>query len=292
MNPRPETVRQPAVYASVIIAMTLAFFVSCPAHAQQGVSGANQQTGSEQTDGKDAQPAEMPSAGEVAEGLGEGARGLGRRILQSWRAGVSGLAERQFFAWVLCIVLLAVGCASLGFGWTLVHSLFVPIVTGMGALTGGYFALQARLATNPEAGGVAQTVFLILGGGFGLTLFLICALKARPVAWILFVAAPFCALSALIFHASVPVALFTVAAGLGLGFITTFARRTVTIIATALMGGLLLAFCAGLLAYLLDAQFMQKGIDASVQHPLFFAVALVLVIFVGADVQLMLGKVD
>ena len=243
-----------------------------------------------EAEGEGKEREKMPSAGEAARSLEKTARHqLGRGVVV-WRSALRSLTARKFSGWLLLAFLVLSGLALLFAGWSLVNSTFVLLATAIGAGTGGYLGLQACLVLEPSTTGEGKATCLVLGAVFGIVLYLGTSLRARPIAWMLVVSAPFVVLSAAVYPVNGFIAVLAACGGLGMGLVASLRRRALTTVSTAMFGALLLTFCTGLIVYLLDIEKLHNAFDKAVAHPLLLGLGVVLLIFIGTDLQLMLSK--
>lgn len=260
-----------------------------------GVVWGGESDGPATTEGEDEvsemeETAEMPTGKEAVREVEEAARERISEAVAAWRRALESLTARKSTGWILCAALVLAGGALLFFGWRLINSTFVFLSSAVGAGTGAYMALQACVVTNPHGDPTGKATCVVLGAVFGITLYLGTALRARPVAWMLVVAAPFLALSASVFPSSPPLAVVAAAGGLGMGLATAFRQRSIATVSSAMLGAMILIFSAGMLVYLVDTETVHGWFDAAVGRPLVLALGMVLLIFIGTDLQLVLSR--
>jgi hypothetical protein len=262
--------------------------VSVPAGAQESGGGPAEKEDEELMEVEDVDS--VPSAREAVDKVRESARERVSQALKVWRRALVSLTARKITAWVVFAVLVLFGAALLFAGYRLINSTFVFVSTAVGTGVGAYLGLQACVVASPQGDATGKAVCLLLGAVFGIALFLGSAVRARPVAWMLVTAAPFLALSASVFPSSPTLAIVAAVGGLGMGLATALRQRPVTTVSSAMLGAMALLFSAGMFVYLLDNPALHGWFDTAVGHPLVLALGLVLLIFVGTDIQLILSR--
>jgi len=235
---------------------------------------------------------EAPSAGELAEGLRDTLSDKIQQCIGYWTNALEALGENRPLGWLVGMAVLALGLLLLGFGWAVLKALFVPFTAVLGMSCGAFFALQVAVGMMPESAAGTKLALLAIGAVFGLVLFLGCAIKAPPIAWMLVAMAPFMIISVFVFTISPTTAVVTTGLGLAFGLASSMRRRELTIISTSLLGALGVAFCWGLFTQLLAQEALLNLFEKAVARPFVVAGAVLLIVFIGSDVQFILGPVE
>ena len=212
-----------------------------------------------------------------------------------WQRAIFVLTQDKSFGWMAAAFLLAFGALSLFFGWALVKSAFLPIAATVGCGAGALLGMHMALLVSPAGWGEPVVRPMIWGGTIGLIALLGAAIKARPLAWMLVVAAPFFVASVVVFPlepGGALLALISVAGGLLLALFAAIKPRLVAAASSGLLGALCLAFCWGALARLTGLPFLTASFQAAIAHPLALMAGIVLVAVAGADLQCVLGPTD
>ena len=241
---------------------------------------------------QDNEKKEAPSAGELAEGIRDTLSDKIQQCIGCWTDALEALSENKTMGWLVGMAVLVLGLLLLGFGWAVLKALFVPFTAVLGMSCGAFFALQVAVGMMPESGGGTKLILLAIGAVFGLVLFLGCAIKAPPIAWMLVAMAPFMIISVFVFPISPTTAVVTTGLGLAFGLASSMRRRALTIISTSLLGALGVAFCWGLFTYLLAQEALLNLFEEAVARPFVVAGAVLLIVFIGSDVQFILGPVE
>jgi hypothetical protein len=196
------------------------------------------------------------------------------------------VAQVPLVAWSAFTVLLVAGMLVMFFGWGFVRSLLVPSAPALGLATGGAMAfclVEAFCADQPD-----WFRWALLGAGIvlGAGLYLVAALKAKPVAAFLVVLSPFLVLSSLLFPFNATIGLLVFCAGFVAGFAAMIEVRSMSIIATCVLGGSFVLTAWGLLSHLLGGEgFMRTFFVWLVENPLMLVVALAALVFIGSSFQ-------
>lgn len=218
-----------------------------------------------------------------------------QRYAQHWQQAISTLTQDKSFGWIAVVFLFAFGSLSMLFGWALVKSAFLPIAAMVGCGTGALGGMQIALIVSPLGGEGVGVRPMIWGGTIGFIALLGAAIKVRPLAWMLVVAAPFFVASVVVFPME-PwgelLAMISVAGGMLLALLAAIKQRLVAAASSGLLGALCLAFCWGALARLTNVHFLNASFNAAIAHPLALMAGILVVAIAAADLQCVLGPTD
>ncbi|MBS3764538.1 MAG: hypothetical protein KGZ25_14665 [Planctomycetes bacterium] len=214
-------------------------------------------------------------------------------VLSYWQEALEGLSSEPVIGWPVVLGSVLIGLVLLGFGWTLLKLMFVPFATLMGFGAGAFMGMQLSVSAFGSIGAGAKVGIVVGGALFFLILFLLTAIKARPVAWLLIVTAPFLVLSTLIFPLTALAGILCAAIGILLGLLSSLHRRSLAILSTALLGSILLVFAWALATFLIKNPSLNSILIAVMRDkPLYLLAIIGLVAFIGGDVQVVLGPPD
>lgn len=276
--------RGPVFYLLVMMAlMALASGTSAAGQAE----GAPAKNGKGSPEKVEKRP-EMPEAKEVVEGAEKVAREQINAAVKAWRQVLRDLTARKDTGWVLFVSLVLFGCALLVYGWRLLNRAFLFLAAAVGGGVGSYMGLQACLVLSSQAETIGKAGCLLIGAAFGIALYLGTALRAKPLAWMLLVAAPFLIFSAYIAPSSFTVALLAAGSGLAMGLAAGLRQRAMVTVSTAMLGALMVVFSGGMLVHLLGSRTAHEWFDTVVGRPFVLAAVFLLLIFIGTDLQLIL----
>ena len=242
----------------------------------------------EKIEEKTAEVTEPPSA----EQLRLKAEALLGQFAQYANRFLGDLCANPMLGWLGAAVTLALGMVLLMFGWTLLRAVFVPFCAVVGFATGASAAAAIVLSAMPDASPGAKRLLLSAAAVGGTVVYGATALKARPIACMLVVAAPFLAVAALLLPLGgigVVLGMGAVVLALAFGFGSVLTLRPLAIVSTAALGAVCLAACWGLLGHLLGEGLVRKSADWSISHPLALVVLVLCLAIVGASFQFNVG---
>jgi MFS family permease len=281
---------------SVACWFTLAVLLACAtAHAQEGVIVQKQAADnvpksaggqSASTARPEASPPERPPT--MREQAEEKLSALSVQL----DGHLGAIAGMGIVAWGLAMVAAVTGVVLMFFGWRLLSALFAFFSAFMGLVLGGFLGFQLVLALSSEGDiGVAAIVGLV-GAAVGAVMFLLCALKAQPVAWMMIVLSPFLVVSTFVFplnRVAQLIAMAIVVGGLVLGFISMMKRQPMVVMSTSLLGSVLLVFAFGLVAHLSGSATLRSVLDFVCKYPIALIGGIIVLMLVGADLQYVLA---
>lgn len=225
---------------------------------------------------------------ELAEQAGESASLLADRV----NARLAQLVRRPAAAWTAVVALLGGGLALLLFGWAMMKALFLPLSSLIAAATATFLAGEIVLAMSPDSSSALQLGVPAVGAAGAIALNVVLARKARPLAWLMVVLAPFLVLSAFIFPLGPYgklLAVVTVAVGLAVGFVSTVHHRLLVIVSNSLLGATCLVAGLAVLAQLTRIGAMLSALDWAIRVGWPLPLVVVVLAAAGVNLQLTFG---
>lgn len=228
---------------------------------------------------------------EEAAKLVAGAEERVRTFADYINAQFDAATESSFIGWGFLAGAGAVGLVSLFFGWTLVQTLLVPCAPVVGLATGAVISFSLVEAFYEQSTPGFRIALMGVGCLAGIALFLFAAVRAKPIAALLVVMAPFLILASVLFPFSDAAGLAVAVVGFVAGFMAMVSVRPLCIFGTSLLGAMMLISVFGLLAHLGTGTegAVRQAWDWFVAYPLMLAILLGIVSFLGLSFQFSTG---
>lgn len=204
----------------------------------------------------------------------------------------AGISERPLLQWGVLAAALAGGIAFWLFGWALLKTFFVPVVTFAGCATGGFLAwsLHSSYSANPTANmGMVTTV---LGMVMGAAFYFVVGRKFKPLGMFLTVFTPFLIICSILYPYSGLQALAALGLGAVFAMIAMLKLRPVAVLSTSLLGAFALMIGVRLFQQAAGIQWILPVLEWFTENPAILLLILVVAVLVGAHIQLTAGPGD
>ena len=202
------------------------------------------------------------------------------------------LSDSAAIGWPAAAVAMLLGGALLAYGWALFRNLFLPVCAVVGLATGSSVAAAVVLSAMQDVSPALRQLSLLVGASAGTVIYLVIAAKARPIACIMVIAAPFLILAALLLplgSTGSVLALAAIVLALAMGFGSVIKLRPLAIVSTAVLGAVCLAVWWGLLSHLCEISFIDRSSRWAMSHPWALIVVVACLAALGISFQLNLG---